>query len=183
VPGEGAVGQKHITCRHMTMAPLADQLQEQSPRDFDAVVVDRTDLSSCNKISIALWARRNGVVPFAVEVVGEQLDGGKFLLADLDPFRVLARVELVLNAKAGSGGGGGDQVDDDFVTHERFAAPVVRDEGEQKRCSILFHLLVPGGKWLTEISSLVSSASFCNSSFHNRTRDPLLPPPSAVIRS
>jgi hypothetical protein len=35
--------------------------------------------------------RRNRVVPFAVEAVGEQLDGGKFLLADLDPFRVLAR--------------------------------------------------------------------------------------------
>ncbi len=33
------------------------------------------------------------------------------------------------------------------------------------------------------ISSPVSSASFCNSSFHNRTRDPLLPPLSAVIKS
>src|SRR5229473_2778653 len=54
---------------------------------------------------------------------------------------------------------------------------------ENRRCSILFHLLVPGGKWQTEISSLVSSASFCNSSFHNRTRDPLLPPLSAVIKS
>ena len=66
-----------------------------------------------------------------MEAVGEQLDGGKFPLADLNPFRVLARVELALNAKTGSGGGGGDQVDDDFVTHERFAAPVLRDEGEQ----------------------------------------------------
>jgi uncharacterized protein (TIGR03435 family) len=36
IPGEGAVGQKHITCHHVTMAALADQLQEQSPRDFDA---------------------------------------------------------------------------------------------------------------------------------------------------
>ena len=59
------------------------------------------------------------------------MDGGKLLCAHLDPFRVLARVELALNAKTGSGGGGGDQVDDDFVTHERFAAPVLRDEGEQ----------------------------------------------------
>src|ERR1035437_3925817 len=41
---------------------------------------------------------------------------------------------------------------------------------ENRRCSIRFHLLVPGGKWQTEISSPVSSASFCNSSFHNRTR-------------
>jgi uncharacterized protein (TIGR03435 family) len=45
VPGEGALGQKHINCRHMTMAALADQLQEQSPRDFDVVVVDQTGLT------------------------------------------------------------------------------------------------------------------------------------------
>src|ERR1039458_8908158 len=36
---------------------------------------------------------------------------------------------------------------------------------ENSRCSILFHLLVPGGKWQIDISSPVSSASFCNSSF------------------
>ena len=45
VPGEGAVGQKHITCRHIAMAVLADQLPEQSPRDFDVVVVDQTGLT------------------------------------------------------------------------------------------------------------------------------------------
>jgi uncharacterized protein (TIGR03435 family) len=43
-PGEGAVGQKHITCQHITMAVLADQLQEQSSRDFDVAVVDQTGL-------------------------------------------------------------------------------------------------------------------------------------------
>jgi hypothetical protein len=52
---------------------------------------------------------------------------------------------------------------------------------ENKRCSILFHLLVPGGKWQTETYSPVSSANCCNSHFHNRTRAPLLPPESAVI--
>src|SRR5215475_11950350 len=30
---------------------------------------------------------------------------------------------------------------------------------ENRRCSILFHLLVPGGKWQMEISNPVSSAS------------------------
>jgi len=54
---------------------------------------------------------------------------------------------------------------------------------ENSRCSMRFHLLVPGGKWQTEIASPVSSASFCNSSFHNPTRDPLLAPLSAVMRS
>src|ERR1035438_9446699 len=52
---------------------------------------------------------------------------------------------------------------------------------EKRRCSILFHLLVPGGKWQTAMLSALASANFCSSSFHNRTREPLLPPPSAVI--
>src|SRR5260370_7892009 len=51
---------------------------------------------------------------------------------------------------------------------------------EKRRCSILFHLLVPGGRWLTTMSRPSSLASFCNSRFHSRTRVPLLPPPSAV---
>src|SRR3981189_1188959 len=54
---------------------------------------------------------------------------------------------------------------------------------EKSRCSILFHLLVPGGKWLTTILRPSSLANFCNSRFHSRTREPLLPPPSAVISS
>lgn len=44
LPGEGTVGKKHIACRHLTMALLAGQLQEQSPRDFDLAVVDQTGL-------------------------------------------------------------------------------------------------------------------------------------------
>src|SRR3981189_2235317 len=51
---------------------------------------------------------------------------------------------------------------------------------EKSRCSILFHLLVPGGKWHTVIGNFSSSASFCSSIFHTRTRQPLHPPPSAV---
>jgi hypothetical protein len=54
---------------------------------------------------------------------------------------------------------------------------------EKRRCSILFHLLVPGGKWQTVIGNPSLSASVCNSTFHRRTRYPLLPPPSAVIIS
>src|SRR6266516_5673763 len=49
------------------------------------------------------------------------------------------------------------------------------------RCSILFHLLVPGGKWHTEMRSPISSANRCNSTFHRRHRLPLEPPPSAVM--
>src|SRR3982074_2707858 len=51
---------------------------------------------------------------------------------------------------------------------------------EKRRCSILFHLLVPGGRWLTMMSRPSSLASFCNSRFHSRTPEPLLPRPHAV---
>src|SRR3954451_2319984 len=51
------------------------------------------------------------------------------------------------------------------------------------RCSILFHLLVPEGKWHTLTFNPVSLASSCNATFHRRLRLPLLPPPSAVIRT
>src|SRR5215831_3356554 len=54
---------------------------------------------------------------------------------------------------------------------------------ENKRCSILFHLLVPGGKWQTEISRPASSVNCCSSHFHNLTRAPLLPPESLADSS
>src|SRR6266704_6729277 len=53
---------------------------------------------------------------------------------------------------------------------------------EKSRCSILFHLLVPGGRWLTVMSRPSWLASFCNSRFHSRTREPLLPPPPGLRR-
>jgi hypothetical protein len=49
------------------------------------------------------------------------------------------------------------------------------------RCSILFHLLVPGGKWLTLTRRPLSSAKRYNSRFHSRARALLLPPLSAVM--
>lgn len=52
---------------------------------------------------------------------------------------------------------------------------------ENSRCSTLFHLLVPGGKWQTEIDNPVSLASRCSSHFQRRIRGPLLPPASAVM--
>src|SRR5712691_13100183 len=54
---------------------------------------------------------------------------------------------------------------------------------EKSRCSIVFHLLVPGGKWLVVIVRPVRLASCCSSHFHSRSRVPLLPPSSAVISS
>jgi hypothetical protein len=52
---------------------------------------------------------------------------------------------------------------------------------ENRRSSILFHLLVPGGKLHTVIASPSWSASFCSSTFHKRTREPLEPAPCVRI--
>ena len=54
---------------------------------------------------------------------------------------------------------------------------------ENIRCSILFHLLVPGGKWHTETGNPRRSASSWIATFQSRDRLLLLPPESAVIRS
>jgi uncharacterized protein (TIGR03435 family) len=43
-PADGAPGQRHIECRHITTAVLADYLQELAPRDFPVPVVDQTNL-------------------------------------------------------------------------------------------------------------------------------------------
>ena len=54
---------------------------------------------------------------------------------------------------------------------------------QNSRCSILFHLLVPGGKWQIVISSPDSAASRAISLFHARARYPLEPPASQVTSS
>jgi hypothetical protein len=54
---------------------------------------------------------------------------------------------------------------------------------ENSRCSILFHLEVPGGKWQQVISSPVCAARSASPLFQARVRYPLEPPASAVISS
>jgi hypothetical protein len=39
---------------------------------------------------------------------------------------------------------------------------------QNSRCSILFHLLVPGGKWQTVIVRPVWAANAASSAFHSR---------------
>ena len=54
---------------------------------------------------------------------------------------------------------------------------------ENSRCSILFHLEVPGGKWHAVISRPVPRASAASSVFQARVRVLFEPPESAVISS
>jgi uncharacterized protein (TIGR03435 family) len=44
-PGQGSTGQRHVECQHMTMAGLAEWLQELAPLDFPVPVVDQTSLN------------------------------------------------------------------------------------------------------------------------------------------
>ena len=78
-----------------------------------------------------MTARFDGVVPFGVEGVAFELDGGEFGVADLDAFGVGALVEAGVDGQAGAGGGGDDQADDRLAADERLAAPVDADEGEE----------------------------------------------------
>ena len=59
--------------------------------------------------------------------------------------------------------------------------PTHCDMSEKPVLTILFHLLVPGGRWHTVTDKPASVARRASSYFHRRTRDPLLPPPSAQI--
>ena len=45
VPGQGAPEQRHVECKHVTAAFLADYVQELAPRDFPVPVVDQTGLT------------------------------------------------------------------------------------------------------------------------------------------
>lgn len=66
VPGQGEVGQKHIACRHITMAALAGQLQEQAPRDVDVPVIDQTGLQGAFDFMLD-WAPAAQVADAALE--------------------------------------------------------------------------------------------------------------------
>jgi uncharacterized protein (TIGR03435 family) len=54
-PAAAPSGLKHVACHHLTMAVLADTLQELSPRDFDVPVIDQTGLKGAYDFNLD-WA-------------------------------------------------------------------------------------------------------------------------------
>ena len=59
------------------------------------------------------------------------VEGSHFGIGDLNSFRVEALVDVACDGEAGIGGGGADQLDDDLVADQRFAAPVLGDVGKE----------------------------------------------------
>src|SRR5260370_28173901 len=75
------------------------------------------------------WA--DGIVPFAVEVVAGEVDDIHFGVGHLDGGRIGVLIEFATNRQTGLRRGCGDQLDDDLMADERFAAPVAGDEREE----------------------------------------------------
>ena len=66
-----------------------------------------------------------------MEVVAGEVDGIHFGVGHLDAGRIGVLIELATNLQTGLGRRCGDQLDDDLMADERFAAPVAGDEREQ----------------------------------------------------
>ena len=116
------------------------------------------------------------------ETHGEDDGFGVRALETLTPAGMMFLSSSQRTLQAGLCRRGGDQLHDDLVGSRAACRsrqlPVMN---ENRRCSILFRLQgrqAAGGTMV--IGTPRSSASFCNSSFHRRTREPLPPPPSAA---
>ena len=84
-------------------------------------------IRECQKINVST-SRQKTVVPVAMKFVSPELEFGHLLVRNFDPRRIGIGVEFALHRPAARGGSGGNQVDDDFVAHERFTPPVLADE-------------------------------------------------------
>ena len=72
----------------------------------------------------------DGVVPLAVEVMGFEVYLCKFLVRYTPALGIDPVIDAALHQQTGLGGRGADQVDDDLMSEQRFAAPVLGDERE-----------------------------------------------------
>ena len=75
--------------------------------------------------------RGDGIVPFAVEIGGLDVESGHLGVGDLDAFRIVTFVEATSDGEPCVCGGAGDQLDDDQVADQRLATPVLGDVREQ----------------------------------------------------
>src|ERR1700688_4015234 len=72
--------------------------------------------------------RFDGVVPLAVEIVAEEIEGVDLGVGDLDALGVGIGVEFTADREAGVSGGCGDELDDSLIADQRPTSPVLGDE-------------------------------------------------------
>ena len=70
------------------------------------------------------------------------VEGSHFGIADFDAFGIAALVDVASDGETGIGSSGADQLNNDLVADEQFAAPVLGDMGKEvvlvaleRRCS------------------------------------------------
>ena len=93
--------------------------------------------TSGNKYTSRTRARKDRVVPLAVEVIALDADLLHLLVRHLDPFRIAVVVELALHPQAFPGRGRCNEVDDHLVTNQWLAAPVLTDKREQAMLNLV----------------------------------------------
>src|SRR5271167_1084274 len=122
------------------------------------------------------------IVPIAVELVASKTDLRDVCVRHLDARLVGSLIQLGMDSKAGGCSRGGNQTDDDLQAGQGLAAPVLADEGKQPVFNLV-PLAGSGREMAYGDPQLDFVREFCSSVFHNRRREPLLPPESAVINS
>jgi hypothetical protein len=85
----------------------------------------------------------------------------EFIIGNLGSFRVFIFIGNTFHGQSFARHGRPDEVYYHGKAYKRFPTPILADE-RKSRCSILFHLLVPGGKCSTVIFMASLFASFCN---------------------
>ena len=91
-------------------------------------------LRTLRTINATLWRllpRPDGVVPFGMERIADDVEAFHLGLADLDPLFIGARVERTLDLQPGLGRCRPDQFDDGEAIGQRPATPVLGNRTEQ----------------------------------------------------
>jgi Endosomal/lysosomal potassium channel TMEM175 len=88
------------------------------------------DLRDCQEISVSTSGEKL-VVPIAMEGISLEPQLRHLLIGNLDPCRIGIGIELAFHGETGLRRGGSDQINDDLVTDQRRAPPVLADEREQ----------------------------------------------------
>ena len=115
---------------------------------FDTVIANHVlehveELRRYQELSVSTSGHET-VVPIAVKLVSPELEFSHLLIGNFETGRIGIRIEFALHRQPGGRRGGGDEIDDDFMTDQRLAAPILANEGEQS----VFNLVpLAGARW------------------------------------